>query len=101
MEPLCRALSLDAGEREALAIARLDPGALFVTDEAAARIAAMQIGLRAHGTIGLLIRAARRGWMTPADLVESVEGIPRTSSLHVKLSLLQEVIEELRAEYGL
>ena len=51
IEPLCRALSLDAGEREALAIARSDPEALFITDDAAARIAALQIGLTAHGTL--------------------------------------------------
>jgi len=101
IEPLCRALSLDAGEREALAIARSDPEALFITDDAAARIAAVQIGRKAHGTIGVLIRAVRRGQMRPADVLEVVEGIPRNSSLHVKLSLLQEVVARLRAEYGL
>jgi hypothetical protein len=58
-----------AVEREALLVARERPSAWLLSDDAAARLAAELLGIRAHGTIGLLIRATRRGRRTPADVI--------------------------------
>jgi predicted nucleic acid-binding protein len=58
---LVRSLDLHAGESAAIALlARLN-GQLFLCDDAAARLAAESLGYEVHGTIGLLIRAVRRG----------------------------------------
>lgn len=63
---LAQAFSLDPGEREALLVAGQRPNAWLLSDDATARLAAELLGIRAHGTIGLLIRAVRRGLRTPA-----------------------------------
>lgn len=57
---LASVFGLGAGEREALALARLR-GCMVFTDDAAARLAAESLGLRVHGTLGVLIRATRSG----------------------------------------
>ena len=41
---LCRALSLDTGESEALALMERNPAAIFLTDDSAARMAAERMG---------------------------------------------------------
>jgi len=100
-ERLCRAFSLDAGETEALSIAREDPRAIFLTDDAAARLAAGQLGMRVHGTIGVLLRGIRRGNITPHQVLQALEEIPVKSTLHVRPSLLSEVVARVREEFGL
>ena len=50
---LAQAFSLDPGEREALLVARERPNAWLLSDDAAARLAAQLLGIRAHGTGGL------------------------------------------------
>ena len=50
---VCRIFSLDAGEIEALAVMQKNPQAIFLTDDASARLAAIQLGYKTHGTIGL------------------------------------------------
>jgi len=50
---LIRLLSLDAGEQAALALMLQHPQAILLTDDAAARLAAEQLGLRVHGTLGI------------------------------------------------
>lgn len=77
---LVQAFSLDPGEREALLVARARPSAWLLSDDAAARLAAELLGIRAHGTTGLLIRAIRRGRRTPADVITLVEQLPARSS---------------------
>ncbi len=66
---LGHALALDAGEMEALALMASVPKALFLTNDAAARLAAEQLGYRVHGTIGILLRAIRRGQRSAADVL--------------------------------
>jgi len=51
---MCRVFSLDAGESEALALMEKNPNAIFLTDDASARLVAEQMGFRTHGTIGVL-----------------------------------------------
>lgn len=60
VQTLVQSLSLDIGEQAALSLLEQHPQAMFLTDDAAARLAATTIGYRVHGTIGILIRAIRR-----------------------------------------
>jgi predicted nucleic acid-binding protein len=54
-------LRLDAGEREAIALAGTVRADLILLDERRARVTARDLGLQVAGTLGVLDQAARRG----------------------------------------
>lgn len=62
---LCKAFSLDAGEAACLAILTGMNQRMFLTDDAAARLVAEEMGIEVHGTIGVVIRSVRTGKRTP------------------------------------
>ena len=102
-EPLgtmCKIFSLDAGEAEALAILNKEPGFTFLTDDAAARLVANRLGIRVHGTIGVLTRAIRRRLMKPNEVLDALNRIPSQSTLYIKPSLLKEVISSVIKEFA-
>jgi predicted nucleic acid-binding protein len=74
---------------------------LLLTDDTAARLAAKSLGVAAHGTIGLLIRAARKQHRSPAAVVELLSAIPKRSTLHIRPTLLEDVIDQLRRTWEL
>lgn len=92
---LVQALSLDAGEQEALSCRELAAGGVLLTDDSAARLAAEALGYRAHGTIGVLLRALRRGQRSRVEVLALLRAIPVRSTLHIRLDLLQRVIAEI------
>lgn len=92
---LIRALSLDLGEQAALSLMLQFPQSIFLTDDAAARLAAVTLGYRVHGTIGILLRAVRRGQRTQDEILTILRELPQRSSLHLRASLLQEIITRL------
>jgi len=92
-------LLLDAGELEALALMSGATTALFLTDDAAARLAAEQLGYRVHGTIGVLLRAIRQKRLAPSEVVRRLEDIPRRSTLHIRSTLLDDIIQRVKQEY--
>ena len=98
LEALIRLLPLHPGEAEALAVAGGHPGAELLTDDTAARLAAKTMGLPAHGTIGVLVRAIRRGQRTRQEVVNTLRLMPKASSIHVKPALLEEVIRQVEQE---
>ena len=93
---LAQIFSLHRGEWEAIRVALDHPGALFLTDDTAARMAAASLEIRAHGSIGILVRAIRRNQRTKNQILSILHGIPAKSSLHVKRSLLDAVILEVQ-----
>ncbi len=60
-EPLEWTERLDAGEIEAILLARAIPADLLLIDETAGRKVARRLGLRVTGVIGVLLEAKRRG----------------------------------------
>ena len=101
MLALCRIFSLDAGEVEALAILERNPQHIFLTDDAAARLVAEQMKFKVHGTIGVLIRSIRRRLRKPEEVLYILTEIPQKSTLHVKPSLLNEIIQLVKNEFSL
>ncbi len=101
LRTMCRVFTLDKGEMEALAILKKELDLTFLTDDAAARLVATRLGFRVHGTIGVLIRAIRRDLMKPKEVLDALNRIPTESSLHIKLSLIEEVIFSVRQEFDL
>jgi predicted nucleic acid-binding protein len=100
LDTLIHTLSLGAGEQAAIRLARQHSAAILLTDDAAARLAAEGLSLRVHGTLGILIRAARRSQRTPQEVIALLESLPLRSSLHIRAELLAGVVSQLRAEYG-
>ncbi len=95
-QALVRMFSLDLGEQAALSLMEQYPQAIFLTDDAAARLAATTLGLRVHGTIGILLRAIRRQQRTRDEVLEILRNLPSNSTLHIKASLIQEIIDRLK-----
>lgn len=55
---------MDAGEREALALAMGQKDPLLILDDAAARTHAKALGIRFTGTLGVLVKARQAGHIT-------------------------------------
>ena len=91
---MARLLALHAGEMEALRVALEHDPALLLTDDTAARLAARNLSIRAHGTLGILLRVIRRGQRSKSVLLEVLRELPQKSTLHLKRSLLDDVIRE-------
>lgn len=68
--------------------------------DAAARLAAISLSIRVYGTIGAILRAIRKQQQKPAEVIAILEGLPLRSTLFIKHSLLKEIIEEVKKEYG-
>jgi predicted nucleic acid-binding protein len=94
LQTLAQVLSLHSGEWEALRLTLEYPG-LLLTDDTAARLAATSLGITAHGTIGILIRAIRRNQRTKSKVLTLLRSLPASSTLHLKQSLLDAVIREV------
>jgi predicted nucleic acid-binding protein len=94
-----RALALDKGEMEALSLMDLHPKAILLTDDSAARLAAEHRGIKAHGTIGILIRSVRKGQRTERDVIGLLIGLRSRSTLYIRPSLLAEIIQALEKEW--
>ena len=101
LQTIFRLFSLDTGEVAALAFMSKEPGRMFLTDDAAARLVATKLGYNVHGTIGVLIRAIRRDLMEPEEVIGTLKRIPLNSTLHIKASLLKEVISSVKQEFDL
>lgn len=94
---LALTFTLHRGEREALSLAARFPEAMFLTDDTAARLAAQTFTRRVHGTLGLLVRALRRGQRGRDEVIALLRAIPAQSSLHIRPALLNEVIAQVEA----
>ena len=80
--------SLHNGEQEALHLCVEFGDSLLLTDDTAARIAAKSLGVTAHGTLGLLVRAIRRQTRTKSEVAVLLRDIPMLTSLHIRPALL-------------
>lgn len=91
--------TLHHGEREALSLCCENGINLLITDDTAARLAAKSLNIAAHGTVGLLIRAVRQKLRTPSEVLNLLAAIPGQTTLHIRQSLLNEVISRVKAEW--
>lgn len=95
LQALVHAFALDIGEQAALTLMMQFPGAIFLTDDAAARLAAEALGFRVQGSLGILLRAVRRGLRTRTEILDLLRVLPRKSTLHLRKSLLDEIWVEV------
>ena len=85
-------LQVDAGEREAISLAREIHAAAVLIDDRAGRVAAAQCGLTVVGTLGLLEQASMRGWVVLPDALERLQ---RTNA-RLDPKLVEAVLERYR-----
>lgn len=97
-QALVKSLSLDLGEQAALALMQIYPDAILLTDDAAARLAAVTLGYQVHGSIGILIRAIRRWQKSKEEVVAILHTLPTHSTLHIRPGLLKEIIARIEDE---
>ena len=88
--------ALDPGERAALALAMEQQPDLVLLDDRAGVAAALALSLVVTGTLGLLVRAARRGLL---DLPEALDALDRTNFRWTP-SLRARVLAEHTKERG-
>lgn len=77
-----------------------NPEAIFLTDDASARIVAEQMGFKVHGTIGVLIRSIRRKQMQPEEVLQLLKELPEKTTLFIKRSLIDEMILKIKKEFN-
>jgi len=97
----CAMFSLDAGEIQAIGLCSQYPASILLTDDASARLTAKTLGIRAYGTIGVILRATRRKQLSPGEVILKLEELPAKSTLFIKQSLLNEIIGEVRRAYDI
>ncbi len=90
-----RLFVVHAGEAQALQLAQELGSDLLLTDDTAARLAARTLQLSAHGTLGLMLRAMRRGQRKPDEILDVLRMLPVRSTMHVKPGLLHEIIRQV------
>jgi len=98
---MCRIFFLDIGETEALTVMESHPEAVFLTDDASARMVAGYMGFKVHGTIGVILRSIRRGQKSPEEVLSILSIIPSRSTLFIKSSLLEEITLSVRKEFNI
>jgi predicted nucleic acid-binding protein len=85
---------LDAGERAAIAVAD-DRGAILLTDDLAARDAAAEMGIEAHGSIGVIALGCSRDLLTESEAESRMRALQRETSLFVTDAVVERGIEML------
>ncbi len=99
VDALSAVYTLHHGEREALELCLNHSVNTLLSDDSAARLAAKSLNIATHGTIGLLVRAARQHLRAPAEILTLLELIPQQTTLHIRPTLLNEVIEQVKFEW--
>ena len=97
-QALVRSLSLDLGEQAALTLMQTHPDGIMLTDDAAARLAAVTLGYQVHGTIGILIRSIRRQQKSKEEILTILRDLPNLSTLFIRPALLKQIIARVDLE---
>jgi len=93
-----RLFPLHEGETQALSVARVFQADLMLTDDTAARLATRHMGIPVHGSIGILLRAIRRGQRSRDEILALLRLIPNRSTLHIKPTLLADIIRQVEGQ---
>lgn len=90
--------NLDSGEEAALALWHSHQDAVLLCDDLQARVTAQNLGVPILGTLGLILHAAKHSLRPIPEIRTLLNELPLRTSLHLKPSLLQRVLNELPDE---
>ena len=88
-------VTLGAGERELLSLARDQEDALVLLDDAEARTEARHLGLAAKGTLGILVEAWRAGLLSSEEIELLLLEIANRPDIWISEKLCRQVLEQL------
>ena len=88
--------SIQLGEAEAISLALQQGVRLFFTDDLDARSVAGKYGLKAHGTVGILVKAFRKGILSESEVVSFLRLLRSKSSLFITNELVEWCIRKIR-----
>jgi len=94
--PGCPSRALGRADRCLLALAARHPDTILLTDDALVRRIAESEGRRVAGTLGVLIRAARRGLLTRAAAQDDLDNLIANHRFRISVELYQEALRQLR-----
>ncbi|MBI4170566.1 MAG: hypothetical protein HY514_02645 [Candidatus Aenigmarchaeota archaeon] len=87
--------SLDIGESQCIALASQDNIKLLFTDDLSARVIAENSGLEVHGTVGIILRAYKKGIMSKKAAIQSIRYLKEKSSLFITSDLIEYILKEI------
>lgn len=93
-EDWCQAGLVHRGEAHAIALARETGADVLLTDDAAARLLATTVGLRARGSLGVILWLAGQRLISCEEAARHLEGLAR-SSLWVAAHVMVEARDAL------
>ena len=88
--------SLGLGEAESVSLAIQEKIKLFLTDDLEARFVAKRLGLKPHGTIGLVLRSYKTGFIKKEKAIKIIEDIHKKSSLFLTSDLVNYIIKKIK-----
>jgi predicted nucleic acid-binding protein len=96
LSSIARKFALHRGEIEALAVSLANSSCLLLTADAAARLAARELSVPAHGTIGVLVRAIRTQQRGKVEVLSILRDLPSHSTLHLRTAFRDEVVQRVQ-----
>ena len=87
---------LHKGELQALSLCNKLKKEIFLTDDLDAREAGKSLGLRVHGSVGIIVRAYREKLVDLRETEEILNALYEVSKLFITKAIIEEAIEELR-----
>ncbi len=89
---------LDAGETEVLALAAQDRDSMVLIDDELARQEARRLGVTVKGTLGVLVRAFRREFLTLEEVELLIQQIAARPDIWIGARLCEGVLKGLEGE---
>jgi predicted nucleic acid-binding protein len=98
MSAVVASLPLDRGEKQAIELALIENADQVLLDDLAAREAAKKLGLKVKGTLGVLVEAVRKRFLSESEMDFIFNALLKRDDIWISKALIQSVAKELKRE---